>query len=341
MKKKDKLRSFIREEVKKELEKEIENKQINIRVKNMSNEYIVGKMFQHIAGKSITGNSETGSAADGGALVTTGIAEIAPVVMMNSVVYAKTRKIPVQKGCNAMKVPVSINSFVKGTAPVISNPAEGVAATASKVQFDARTLTLTKSAINLAVTAELLEDAASMDAFVRSEIVGKLAQVLDYECLLGSAAGFVGANDDSGYTTGVSISATPTLAEIQKVRSSVYQTLNPEWFMSVTLWNLMVGTFGTAANLQNQLIDIAGYKLLGAKVNVIPSLGAADLVFGDFSQYTVIESPLSDRLQVSADVRFLEDEVVYKLIHRGAGAISTKAIATGDSLAVGAFSCKS
>ena len=321
---------------------DVSTKNINILVKekNMENqEYKLAKLFKGVVQKAITGNSETGSDADGGYLVHTGLADIAPTLTWGSQVFNKCRRIPVSLGANSMKVPVSINSFVKATQLAVTNPAEGSAGTNTKAQLTARTLTLTKSSILVPVTNELLTDVPSFDAWLNAEMRGKMAMNVDYEVLLGSAAGYTGVNDDSGFTTGVSISATPTLAELQKVVSSVWQGYNAEWYMSITLWNLMVNTFGTAANLEKQLIDIGGYKLLSKQVNVIPTMGAADLVYGDFGQYTVIGG--MDEFSVSREVRFLEDETVFKLSHRGAGAATVRALTTGDALAIGAFACKS
>lgn len=317
----------------------VSGKEKKMETKNV--EFAIGKMFQRIAGKTITGNSETGSAADGGNLVFTGLAELAPLVIQNSVVYSKCRKIPVMKNANAMKVPIDASDYViAANAPVASaSVAEGVAGSATKIVTGARTLTLAKTTIPIAVTEELLEDNAAVDAWVRASMVGKLANVLDYDVLVG-ASGYTGVIGDTGYTVTQSISATPTLAEVQAVTSKVHPLLSPEWYMSITLWNLMVGTFGTAANIQNQLINISGKELLGKKVNVMPCLSATQLVFGDFSQYTVLESPLGDRIAVSDQVRFLEGEVVFKMTHRGAGAVTFAARPTADSLSVGAFAQK-
>jgi len=321
---------------------DVSTKNINILVKekNMENqEYKLAKLFKGVVQKAITGNSETGANADGGYLVHTGLADMAPTLTWGSQVFNKCRRIPVSLGANSMKVPVSINSFVKATQLAVTNPAEGSAGTNTKAQLTARTLTLTKSSILVPVTNELLTDVPSFDAWLNAEMRGKMAMNVDYEVLLGSTAGYTGVNDDTGFTTGVSISSTPTLAELQNIVSSVWQGYNAEWYMSITLWKLMVNTFATNANLEKQLIDIGGYKLLSKQVNVIPTMGAADLVYGDFGQYTVIGS--QDEFSVSREVRFLEDETVFKLSHRGAGAATVKALTTGDALAIGAFACKS
>jgi HK97 family phage major capsid protein len=239
-----------------------------------------------------------------------------------------------------MKIPYDNSSkFVKNSAPVVTNPAEGVAGTATKLVTGSRTLTLTKSQIPLYVTEELLEDSAATDAYIRSIITGKMSTILDYEILKGSAAGFTGVNGDTGFCATVTISSTPTVAEIAKVVNMVHPQYKAraEWYCSITDWNLYVGTFATANNLFNQIIDVAGMKLMGKPVNIVPSLAAGDVIFGDFSAYVIIEPPVTDMIQISNEVRFLEGEVVYKLTHRGAGAIIVPTQATGDSLTVSAF----
>ena len=325
--------------------KQLENikkmESINMSIENKKDEqYVIGKAFQSIAKKAITGNAETSSAADGGNLVTTGIAALSELVLLNSQVYGKCTKIPVSANSNAMKLPFDNSSkFVKASAPVVTNPAEGVAGTPTKNVSGSRTLTLTKSQIPLFVTEELLEDAASADAWIRSIIVGKMASILDYEILIGNGGGFAKINGDTGYCATVSISATPTLAEVAKVVNMIHpQFINgAEWFMSITDWNLYTGTFGTAANLYNQLIDIPGRKLMGKTVNVVPSLASGDVLFGNLSAYKIIEAPNATMLQLSNEIRFLEGEVVYKLTHRAAGALLVPTQATGDSLTVSAF----
>lgn len=329
----------IEQKVKQELEKKFkEDKMEN----KMIVENAIGKMFQYLSKKTITGNSETGSATTGPELIHQGLAELAPLVMQNSVVYSKCRKIPVAAGANAMKLPIDTSDFViKATAPIMTNPAEAVAPTATNLTFTSRALTLTKTAATVALTSELLEDSASIDAWVRADLVGKLANVLDYEILRGGGGGFTALNGDTNYVIASAISATPTLAEYQALVSAVLQTMNPEFYMSVTDWNLAVGTFGTNANLNNQLIDIAGMKILGKKVNVVPCLASGDVILADLNYYTVIEGPLTDRIAVSQDVRFYEDEIVYRITHRGAGAASYYKRICGDAKYIGMASEKS
>jgi HK97 family phage major capsid protein len=329
--------------------KEIVNKEINIKVnkeikmETKDMEFGLGKYFMNVAKKAITGNSETGSAADGGATVYTGLGEIENLIMAESQVFGKCRKITLAKNANAMKIPVSDSDFVvKATVPVATNPAEGSYGTVSKVAFDARTLTLTKTSIVVPVTSELLEDASAMDSYVRMALVGKLANVKDYEILKGGGGGYTAVNGDTNYCITTSLTATPTIAELQTMVGKVHPQLQAgsEWFMSQTDWAIIVGAHSTEKNVAMQNINASAMMLLGKKVNIIPSLAANDIFFGNLSQYVVIEAPLGDRLQVSEHVNFANDEIVFKITSRGAGALVAKKRATGDSLSIAAFSEK-
>ena len=292
-----------------------------------------------IVTKSITGNSETGSAADGGAVVYTGLADLAPLLLQGSVVYSKCRKIPISPKANAMKVPFSANDwYIASNAPVVSSTiAEGIAGSDTKMVFGARTLTLGKAVVPVAITEELLEDNASVDAFVRAEMVGKLGAILDGNVIKNTANGLTAILGDTGYCATATVSGTTTLTEMVAFQSKVHPSLKPEWYMSITMWNKIVGTFTTAANIEKMLIDVSNKVFLGKPVNVMPQLGATDIVYADFSQYTVVESTLGQKMAVSVDARFLYGEICFRLTARQAGAITLPTRATADSLTVSGF----
>jgi HK97 family phage major capsid protein len=331
----------IESEVKSEFDKKVNIKVTNKEEKNMTTEFIVGKMFQQLAGKAVTGMSE-GTAADGGNLVITGLAELAPVMLAGSVAYSKCRDIPIGQGVNAMKVPVSKGSqYLKATAPVVEQRGEGAASTPTKLQFDARTLTLTKSVIYIPVTSELLEDSKTLDKWIRAEMAGKLAGALDGEVLVGSTHGYTGVNGDTNYCQALTVSSTPTATELHALKTAIAGDLTPEWYGSKSMIDLIFGTFMSEKNVALQIVNPKEMTILGAKANVMPQLGATDLIIGDFSQYTVIKSPLSDRIQISVDRNFDTDEIIFKLVHRGSGAATRYLQATSDSKAIGAFAEKS
>jgi len=328
--------------VKQEVEKKLQEENKIMENKEMDKEFAIGKMVQHLAKKTISGNSETSSAADGGALVATGIADLQPLVLSNSVVYSRCRKVALSKNCNSMKLPFSIGDyFVKATAPVIETVAEGIATTPTKLQFGSRTLTLTKSVVAVPVSDELLEDVPALDSWLRAELVSKMGNILDLEITTGSsAAGYQAVIGDTGYTVVQTLTSTPTYSELVAMTNKVNPQFNPAWFMSITMWALMCNTFGDDKNLFNQRIDVIGKKLLGKDVIIMPGMAATDCIYGDFSQYAVLESNMGDRFAVSADLRFYEGEIIFKLTHRGAGACIYPVRATGDSLTIGAFVSK-
>jgi HK97 family phage major capsid protein len=321
----------------KNMSKEIEFKALTDKVRNDEPNY-VGKAFQKLAGKAVTGMSE-GTAADGGALLATAVAEVHGIAMAGSKVYARCAKITLPDGTNSIKVPVDTSDpWIKANAPVPTNPAEGAQKTATKLAFAPRTLTLAKTVLYIPTTDELLSDAAMLDGYIRQYAASKLAGVLDYEILTGGGGGFAAIVGDTGYCATQSISSTPTLAEMQGMVSKVDPRLldGSEFFISIALWNAMVGAFGTSANINNQLIDIAGKKLLGHAVNVMPQLNA-EVIFGNLSQYTVAVPRVNDVIKVSESIRFDYDETVYRLVSRNAGAITWASRTSADSIGVGAF----
>jgi HK97 family phage major capsid protein len=341
-----KTEEVIKQEAEQEAETEIINKSVNINIKEKEKvmefkdvKYGLGKMFMQIAGKAITGANET-TGADGGNLVFTGLGEVENLIMANSQVYGKCRKITLAQNANAMKLPLDDNDYVvKGTAPVATSPAEGSYGTVSKLAFGTRTLTLAKSSIVVPVTSELLDDVAAMDSYIRGALVAKMSNVLDYEILLGNGGGYAKINGDTGYCLTQSLTATPTLEELVLMTLKVAPQLQAgcEWFMSATDWAKIVNGLATEKNVAMQNINAASRMLLGKPVNIVPCLAANDLFYGNLSAYVVIEAPVSDRIQISEHVAFANDEIVYKLTHRGSGALVTKSKATGDSLSLSGF----
>jgi HK97 family phage major capsid protein len=129
------------------------------------------------------------------------------------------------------------------------------------------------------------------------------------------------------------------LAELTTLTLKVHPYLQAgsEWFMSGTDWAIIVGALATEKNVMLQNIDVGARTLLGKKVNIVPCLAANDILYGNLSSFVVIEAPLGDRLAVSDQVNFANDEIVYKLTHRGSGALIVKSRATADGLNVAGF----
>lgn len=317
-----------------------ETKTINVNVKGKAmDKNIIGKALRAIReGKAVTGMSE-GTANDGGALVGTFVSEIMGVAMDGSKVYSKCRKIVLPARMNAAKIPVdNSDPWIKATAPVPTNPAEGGDKTATKLAFLPRTLTLAKTVLYVPVTDELLEDDATLDGFVRGYLRSKLAGTLDGEILTGNAGGYAKISGDTGYCGTASITeATPTAAELYAMVAQIDPRLigGAEWFIAPAQWAYIVGALATSANIQNQLIDVSGMKLFGKAVTVMPQLtGKAILV--NLSAYTVVEPSVTDVIEFSRDVRFYNDESVFRLVHRGAGALTWASRTAADATTLSA-----
>lgn len=320
--------------------------QVNIkRGEKMSKEYMVGKAIQSfVSGKAVTGMSE-GTAADGGAVLYTAVAEIVGAGLMGSKVYARARKIPMPKGANAIKVPVdSSNPFLRASAPVVTSPAEGAQKTATKLAFDPVTLTLGKTVLYIPLTDELLQDAPALEAYVVQYGKGKIALDLDAAILTGGTGGHTAIVGASGYavTSNLTLSSEAVAkAEIQGYVAKIQPGLSPEWYVSIGTWASIVGVLATASNIEKMLIDVrpGQERLWGLPVNVMPCLNA-QCILADVGQYTVAEAALADVVTMTDGIRFDYDESVLRIVHRSAGAPTFHTKATADSLTVGAFVSK-
>ena len=306
-----------------------------IKGKTNMQEYMVGKAFQSIyQGKAVTGMSE-GTAADGGNLIGTAVGEVMGMALETSKVWSKCRKVVLPDRTNSVKIPVDKNAiFDMAGKPIGYNPAEGAQKTATKLEFGVQTLTLGKTVFYIPVTEELLADASMLDGWIRQSAFGKLATTLDNSVLSG-AASYSGVIGNATYTASLAISAVPTIEQIYEAQSHIYPSMNPEWYMGPQDWFAMKAAFADSNNLNNQLINPNGFVLAGMKVNVIPLL--SQVVLADFSQYTVAVPRVNDQLAVSEHIRFDYDEVVYRLVHRSAGAPCFSPRTGADGITLGAF----
>lgn len=303
------------------------------RTKIMEN--IIGKAFRSIYDqKAVTGMSE-GTAADGGNLIGTAVAEVMGIALSNSKVWSKCKKITLPDKTNSIKVPIDASDpWIVTSVPVPNFPAEGGQKTATKLAFGAQTLTLGKTVFYIPVTDELLSDVGMLDQFVRQYAFQKLAGTLDTACLSG-AASYSGVVGNATYTTSVNISTAPTMDQIYSAVAAIDPRLSPEWYMGPADWVQCKYAFVKADNLSMQLIDPNGMKLAGLPVNILPQLSR--IVIGDFSQYCVAVPSINDIMAVSEHIRFDYDETVYRLVHRSAGAPCWTVRTAADGTAIGAF----
>jgi len=329
--------------------KEIVEKQINVIVKDnkeVNMDYAIGKMLMDVREKSVTGMS-IGTAADGGALISTAIAQLMEVAMEGSKIYGKCRKIKLPGGYNSCKIVTDASEpIIRATAPVITSPAEGADKTATKLAFGNYTATLVKSVIYIPLTDELMNDAVGLDGYVRSYMVGKAAADVDVQILNGAAAtsGFIGIT-----TAGIGASAyrvaegwtTPTIAEVANFMRGVNPAFadKAEWYMNPTQWFSTVDKLVVSvANTNGMIVNPAAQTLMGKKVNIMAGMtSGAGVLYGDFSQYTVVEPQIQQGLKISEHIRFYNDETVFRLVNRYAGGPTFLARTLADGSGSAAF----
>lgn len=327
--------------------KEIVEKSINVIVKDnkeVNMDYVIGKMLQEVREKSVTGMS-IGTAADGGALISTAIAQLMEVAMEGSKIYGKCRKIKLPQGYNSCKIVTDASEpIIRGTAPVITSPAEGADKTATKLQFGNYTATLVKSVIYIPLTDELIQDSQGLDGYVRDYMRGKAAADVDVQILNGAAAtsGFIGittAGSGAAAYRAEGSWTTPTLAEVTAFMRGVHPIFNPEWYMNPTQWFSTVSQLvDNVSNTNGMIVNPAAMTLMGKKVNVMAGMtSGAGVLYGDFSQYTVVEPSIQQGLKISEHIRFYNDETVYRLVNRYAGGPTFLARTLADGSQSAAF----
>ena len=324
---------------KKKEDKEMKFENMKDRVVSEHGDYFVGKAFQSlITGKAVAGMSE-GTAADGGNLIGTAQGELASVALAGSVVYSKVSKITLGQQYNSMNVPLDASDpYRAAIAPEARNPAEGETKTASKLAFGNLALTLAKTIIFAPVTDELAQDYVALDGFLRNYMTGKVGASLDESILVGGTGGYAAIAGNANTTDLALTEAVPTVAELYTFVTSIDNRLlaGCEWFCSYGQWKYIVAALGTAANIDKQLIDVAGMKLFGYPVTLHACLNA-QILFGNLSEYIAIEPQGNNAFDVSKEFYFDTDQTCYRLVHRGAGGIKFTTIATAEAGELSAF----
>jgi len=183
------------------------------------------------------------------------------------------------------------------------------------------------------MTDELLQDVGYLGDYVQRYAFDTLGSTLDTMILSGGPA-YTGVIGDTNTTT-VNVSTVPTVNQLFELQQAVLPGLNPEWYIGPAMWTAIKGAMCTAANLNSQLIDITGMKLVGRPVNAIPQLNG--IIYGDFSKYTVVNARFNNRYAISEHVNFSTDETVARLVTRSAGAPSFNKRTLLDGTVAGAF----
>lgn len=310
------------------------------------------KVQKLLATKAIAGMSE-GTAADGGDLVTTAVSKIMGQVYAESDFLAQCNKLTLPDQANSMRVTYEASDWWNGaSAPLSGMASEGDALTPTKLAFGATDVYPRNPNILAVVTAELLEDVTGLSSEVTRVMTMKLAKVIEGKCFLGNGGsgtdGFVGILATSGSAQvsrqTISTLGTPTLAEIQGFIAQVVPAWrkNSRWYMSNAYWQTLRGStnFVSAANIGQQVIDLDKNLLLGYPVSIVEALPASTpIVFGDASQYTLVQGRNGQIMLFSKELYFSTNQLAWRLTQRVGGAIAAAKYTLADSSTVAAF-CK-
>ena len=305
---------------------------------------------QRLAQKAAAGMSET-TAADGGDLVTTAISRIMGLVFAESEFLSRVTKLTLPDQTNSMQVVYEASDWWNSAAaPLETTVNDGSAIAATKLQFGATTVYPKTPAILGVVTAELMEDVAGLSSEITRVMTMKLTKVCEGLCFTGNGGngsdGFVGILAASGSAQvarqTISNLSVPTLAELQGFIAQMVPAWrkNAKWYMSNAFWQTLRGSanFVSAANIGLQVIDLANNKLLGYDVEIVEALPASTpIVFGDPSQYTLVQGRNGQIMLFSRELYFASNQLAFRLTHRLGGAIAASKYSLNDSSVVAPF----
>jgi HK97 family phage major capsid protein len=332
-----------------------------------ADEDIVGKAVQYlackeyredpkvqnlIATKAVVGMSE-GTMADGGDLVTTAVSRIMGQVYADSEFLNKCTKLTLPDQANSMRVTYEASDWWNGSsAPLAGMASEGDSMTPTKLAFGATDVYPRNPNILAVVTAELLEDVTGLGSEVTRVMGMKMTKIMEGKCFLGNGGsgtdGFVGILATSGSAQvarqTISTLGTPTLAEIQGFVAQIVPAWRKksQWYMSNAYWQTLRGStaFVSAANINQQVIDLDKDLLLGYPVSIVEALPASTpIVFGDASQYTLVQGRNGQIMLFSKELYFSTNQLAWRLTQRMGGAIAAAKYTLADSSTVAAF-CK-
>jgi len=283
--------------------------------------------------QAASGHSE-GVGADGGFLVQQDFAaELIKLAHDSAVLYPRTRKIPLGRNSNGIRV-----NAVKETSRATGSryggvraywTAEGEQKTASQMKFRQMDLKLHKLAGISYVTDELLEDAVALEAVLKEAFSEEFAFVLDDSIFEGDGAGkpFGIMNSPALVTVAKEGSQTADTVQVENIvkmwsrlwsrsRSNAIWTINQQ--VEPQLYTMKIGD--TPIYLPNGTIAGSPYATLMGRPIVPTEFNSAlgdkgDIVLMDLSQYLMIEKG-GLKQDVSMHVRFIYDESTFRFVLR-------------------------
>lgn len=354
-------------EVEAKAEKEILVKSINVIIKKeekkmreYGTEYVLAKGFRELAKqakdegkvekifttKSVVGMSE-GGANTGADLVYQALDSMQGMWAGNiTSVYSKCRKMTLPAGASSVSVPVDyFTEYAMSSAPTVNITAEGASKTVGAAPTLAVTVQPKVVSSIVAVTDEMLEDIPYFESYLKEKLVQKLSNKIEQGILLGNygaSGGFYGITDggSSAWYTTVSTSSTPTVTELLNYEKAIDPGLRAgsEWVVGNTFWSAIKASMLSTSNLDRQLIDPVANKLLGYPVNVTCNMN--NIVFGNFREYTVVESRKGTVIDMSIHVYFTTDQTLFRITNKIGGTPNYAKRTAVDGSTVAAFAIK-
>lgn len=275
----------------------------------------VGEYLQKVQEKSITGQSES-VAADGGNAVGSSIIPqvLAPDFSLGTI-YERCKIFNVGVKANSVIVPcVSANKLddlsIRGGVNAFWQ-SEGNLKTASSGKIGTATLALNTLAVIVPVTDELNQDVENLGAFVADSAQEAIRYKLDNAIIYGNDDQMNGILSTGNRSTGYLDLATISITGTKDMFDSYYGGENGIWVMSKAAFNEITDVYADNTSLY---FDEGQVYLYGYPVKVSPVMRSTDIVLGDFTQYVVGQKEV--RQSFSRDVRFLNDESLFKFVIR-------------------------
>ncbi len=290
--------------------------------------------------QAATGLSE-GVPSDGGFLVQEDFStEIFRRVYETGILASRCRSFPISSNSNKFKInTISETSRANGSrwgGVQVYRTNEAGAKTPSELDFGQIEMSLEKMTGLVYATDELLDDAATLEAFINMALAEEFGFKLDDEIINGSGVGQC-----------LGIMSAPCLVSVAKEVGQLAATIIPEnivamwarmwarsrlnavWYINqdiepqLHLMNVAVGTGGQMVYMPPGGLSASPYATLYGRpviaIEQCQTLGTSgDIILADLSQYALIEK---GGLQAASSihVKFIYDETTFRFVMRNNG----------------------
>ncbi len=290
--------------------------------------------------QAATGMSE-GVPADGGFLVQEDFStEIFRLIHETGILASRCRSFPISANSNKFKInTISETSRANGGrwgGIQVYRKNEGAAKEASELEFGQIEMSLEKMTGLVYATDELLEDAATLEAFINMALSEEFGFKLDDEIINGTGVGqckgimnaacLVTVSKDVGQPAKTLIpeNIVDMWARLwARCRPNAVWYINQDIEPQLHLMNVAVGTGGQMVYMSPGGLSASPYATLYGRpviaIEQCQTLGTSgDIILADLSQYALIEKG-GMQAASSIHVKFLTDETTFRFVMRNNG----------------------